>query len=99
MVDRDKRLARRRKAVTGDVVPSVRRARPEVDEGPSDEDIERFGGVTQRCPECETELYDDVTVCWNCGHVLSSTRQPSASRWVTVIVVLIIIAIFIVWVL
>lgn len=99
MVDRDKRLAKRRKAVSGDVVPSIRPPAPEVDDGPSEEDIERFGGVTQRCPECDTELFDDVAVCWNCGHVLSAARSPSTSRWVTIIVVLVVIAIFIVWVL
>ena len=99
MVDRDKRLAKRRKAVTGDVVPSVRRPRPEVDDGPSEEDIERFGGVTQACPECGTELFDDVTVCWNCGHVLSSVRSRGLPTWATIVVVLVVIAILIVWVL
>ena len=94
MEDRERRLARRRKAVTGDVVPSVRPPKPEVDEGPSDEDIERFGDVTQRCPACDTELYDDVAVCWNCGEVLGAQRKGTsvAQRWAIAVVVLIIIA-------
>lgn len=99
MVDPDKRLAKRRKAVSGDVVPSIRPPKPELDEGPSAEDIERFGDVTQRCPNCDTELFDDVAVCWNCGHALSDSRSSGPSRWTIVVVVLVVVAILIVWVL
>lgn len=80
--------------MAGDVVPSIRRAAPEVDEGPSEEDIERFGGVTQRCPECGTELYDDVVTCWNCGaHVgVGSGGSSVSARWAVAVIVLLILA-------
>ena len=70
------------------------RARPtspdETDEGPSDEDIAAFSGVTRACPECKTELYDDTELCWNCGHALSSApaRKPA---WVILLAVLVLV--------
>ncbi len=52
----------------------------ELDEAPSPEDLDRFGGVTVTCPKCKSELYDDAAVCWKCGHALASrpenTRPP-----------------------
>lgn len=52
------------------------------EDGPTDADIERFSGVTQDCPSCGTTLYDDVDVCWNCGHALGSERRRPLPRWV-----------------
>jgi hypothetical protein len=96
MANRERRLAKRRKAVAGDVVPSIRPPRPEFDEGPSDEDIERFGDVTQRCSECGTELYDDVAICWQCGTPVGSGPRSAAdsvrARLAIGIVILIIVA-------
>jgi hypothetical protein len=90
---RERRLAKRRKAVAGDVVPSVRRGDDEIDEGPSEADLERFGGVTQTCPECGTELYDDVGVCWNCGTPVGIGRRKSrGGPWAAIVVALILIA-------
>ncbi len=61
---------------SGDVVDAARRALAregdDEDEGPTEADVERFGGVTRRCPECGTELYDDTELCWSCGHALAS---------------------------
>ncbi|MBS0197982.1 MAG: hypothetical protein JSR77_14595 [Planctomycetes bacterium] len=57
--------------------------RDEFDEGPSAEDVERFGGVTRPCPVCKAELYDDAELCWKCGHALSN--QPQARPvWIIV---------------
>lgn len=61
----DTTIAKRAEARRGDVLDHA----PEFglpDDGPSDDDIDRFGGVTQNCWRCGTELYDDATVCWNC---------------------------------
>lgn len=58
----------------------VKRSR-DHDDGPSDDDIERFSDVTQKCPSCGTTLYDDVEVCWNCGHALGSERRPGLPTW------------------
>ncbi len=82
---------------TGDVVPA--RPRPkspprEIDEGPSDEDIQRFGDVTRTCPECHKEVFDDAAICYHCGHAFERTTAGStkASRWVVGTIVVIIIA-------
>jgi uncharacterized protein (DUF983 family) len=67
----------------------------ELDEAPSEEDLERFGDVTQKCPQCGTELYDDVEVCWKCGHALLSgptTRTPAALIVVLIVVGVVILA-------
>jgi hypothetical protein len=53
-----------------------------IDEGPSDDDLERFSSATRTCPACRTELYDDAELCWKCGHALSS--QAAVPRWVLV---------------
>ena len=70
----------------------------ELDEGPSEADVERFDGATQKCPECGTELYDDVEICWKCGHALSS-KPKGPPVWVVVVVVVVLIAIVLLWIL
>jgi hypothetical protein len=61
----------------------------EIDEGPSEDDLERFGGATRKCPECGTELYDDSEICWKCGHALSG-RPAGPKRWMVVVAVLVV---------
>jgi len=61
----------------------------EIDEGPSEEDLAAFSGVTRACPECKTELHDDTEICWKCGHALS--RAPKgAPAWALALAVLVI---------
>lgn len=38
-----------------------------LDEGPSPEDIARFGGETAYCPECGEEIWDEAPRCPECG--------------------------------
>jgi hypothetical protein len=47
----------------------------ELDEDPSPEDMERFGGVTRTCPECKSEVYDDAEICHECGHAFSGEAK------------------------
>jgi len=66
----------------------------ELDEGPSDEDVERFGDATVACPSCGTELYDDVALCYKCGRALNAdddTKVPG--KGALLIVILVILAI------
>lgn len=63
----------------------------EIDEGPSEADLERFSGVTRSCPECGAEMYDDVEICWKCGHALSGEAK-GLPVWVIVAAVLAIAA-------
>ncbi|MFN0010396.1 MAG: hypothetical protein ACKVS8_02000 [Phycisphaerales bacterium] len=74
----------------GEVVGRVpRRPRPrqqdaEFDEGPSADDIERFGDVTRTCPECHKEVFDDAEVCYHCGHAFSRAPSKGLPRWAIV---------------
>ncbi|CAG1001862.1 hypothetical protein PHYC_02949 [Phycisphaerales bacterium] len=47
----------------------------ELDENPSESDVEAFGDATVTCPECGASLYDDVQICWKCGHALSGAAK------------------------
>lgn len=67
------------------------------DEGPTEEDIERFSGVTRTCPQCDTELYDDTDVCWSCGHAWSQQKQ--IPTWAIIAGVLALICFILVFVL
>ncbi len=65
----------------------------EIDEGPSERDLEAFGDVTRNCPECNASLYDDVDVCYKCGHALLARRGLTKKPiWITVVIVLVILA-------
>lgn len=66
----------------------------EVDEGPSADDIERFGNVTRRCPECGKDVFDDVAICYHCGYAMEKTAAPGKTPvWVIVTVVLVMVSI------
>jgi hypothetical protein len=85
----------RRAPSGGDVVPSRKRAvREEIDEGPSEDDVERFGDVTRMCPECGKDVFDDAAVCYHCGYAFERTTAGStrSKTWVVVVVVVIVIA-------
>ncbi len=71
--------------------------RDEIDEGPSAEDIERFGSATVACPKCEAEVYDDAAMCWKCGHALSTPDKPLPG-WIILVAMLMIILIVVFWV-
>jgi hypothetical protein len=72
-----------------------RRDEDEIDDdGPSRSDIERFNNVTTRCPECRKEVYDDVEICYHCGHAMS--RAPKgAPLWLIITVVAVLLAMII----
>jgi len=88
----ERRLARRRRPITGDVVPVRPRDGAEIDDGPSPEDLARFSGVTQTCPECGAELHDDVEICWSCGHALTDRSANRPSVWALAVAILALIA-------
>jgi uncharacterized protein (DUF983 family) len=84
----ERRLAKRRNPVSGE----VEEYQPEDDdpEAPSAADVERFGDVTVKCPECGTELFDDVAVCWKCGRALT-TRDTGKGVPVWAIAALVVV--------
>ncbi len=60
------------------------------DDGPTDADLERFGGVTRTCPKCRTEVYDDAELCWNCGHAFSGAPRAPKAIWIVTAIVLVV---------
>lgn len=75
--------------------------RRDQDEGPSEEDIERFGddapALDARCPDCGTRVWSEADVCPKCfaylgGDAPRARRGLFADRWRTVVVVALIVA-------
>ncbi len=72
-----------------------------IDEGPSDDDIRRFGDETEEtaiCPDCGAEVWDQADVCPQCGQFMvdgpsrqSRTDKRLDHRWIVILVVLLII--------
>jgi hypothetical protein len=87
----DTTIARRASARRGEVLERVP-AMDGPDDGPSDDDLDRFSGVTQSCWRCGTELYDDATVCWNCQASVGPGSGPRRGVPVWVIVTGVVVA-------
>lgn len=62
-------------------------------EGPSEADLERFGGSTRACPNCGSDVYDEATICPVCGEVLGEgTGSGRTPMWVIGVAVLVLAA-------
>jgi uncharacterized protein (DUF983 family) len=66
-------IIRRPPPARGDVVDHVEFE--DDPDAPQAADIERLSEVTQKCPECGKDLFDDAEVCWNCGCAVSEARS------------------------
>lgn len=63
------------------------RTQREVDEGPDEADLERFGSATVPCPKCGAAVYDEAEWCHKCGHVLGDgTDGKKMPVWVYITV-------------
>ena len=65
-----------------------------IDEGPSSQDLDRFGGDEAYCPECGAEMWVEASVCPSCGTYVDGQvtgRRPGAHslrrRWVILVTV------------
>lgn len=64
-------------------------------EGPSAEDLHRFGDEMTVCPSCGSEIYDQAELCHVCGHAIErGGGGPPA--WVVVAAVLVIIGLLLI---
>ena len=72
-----------------------------TDEGPSLDDLNRFGGDTAYCPECGEEIWDQAEFCPRCRAFLAghtSSRPPEASaiqRRIIIAIAIIALAAFV----
>lgn len=97
----DGRFPIKRQGVEGELTrakPVTRQTRSQIDGGPSEDDLERFGGVTRTCPSCGKEVYDDAALCYHCGEAMEQDRTaklPKVWMVVTVIVLIAVIVFFV----
>jgi predicted nucleic acid-binding Zn ribbon protein len=63
------------------------------DEGPSESDLDRYGGETTRCPHCGAEVYDEAEWCHKCGAVMEKEAHARRPTVYVAIVVGVLIAI------
>lgn len=72
----------------------------DIDEGPDEADIARFGSETVPCPECGAEVYDEAEWCHKCGRVMADPAAAKGAKpWVllTVAGLVAAIALFVVF--
>ncbi len=76
------------------------------DEGPSLEDLNRFGSDEAHCPDCGEEIYDQAEFCPKCRAYLAgntSSRPPIESefrgRWIVLVAIIVLIAFILIYVL
>lgn len=72
-----------------------------IDEGPSQEDLQRFGSDEAYCSECGETVWDQAEFCPACGTQLSGrtlTRPPEKhfkrQGWMLVVIIIVLIAFF-----
>ena len=84
----------------GDIVRrsmSAARTNGPRDEGPSPEDLRRFGGETAFCPDCGARVWDQADVCPSCyaylgGETARRRKATSLMRWKKAILASVLIA-------
>ena len=62
-------------------------------QGPSAEDLDRFGSEFTQCPSCGKDIYDQAEVCPHCGQAVEdkSARPPLWALIVLAIVVFVVL--------
>lgn len=51
-----------------------------IDEGPSSEDLDRFGADGMPCPNCGEEIHPDVPQCPHCRQWITTRRSVAGWR-------------------
>lgn len=64
-------------------------------DGPSAEDLDRFGDELDTCPACGGTVYDQADICPHCGSRMSAEPRPLG--WFLVAGVVIVLALIVGW--
>jgi uncharacterized paraquat-inducible protein A len=77
-------------------MPRLGPRKPAPTDDPRPEDIEAFSDATRPCPKCRTTLYDDVAICWQCGHAVDAREDdPRVPKW-AIITTLVLLGVFLI---
>lgn len=60
-------------------------------DGPSAEDLDRFGDEFITCPACRRPIYDQAELCPHCGHAIMQTQAP-LKLWVILVAAVVLAA-------
>jgi hypothetical protein len=78
----------------------------DFDEGPSDDDLARFGSDDTLCPDCGARVWDQADICPKCfafvgdGHARRSPiQQYMHQKMMLLIIIILLIAMMVVYVL
>ncbi len=61
-------------------------------DGPSAEDLDRFGDEFRTCPNCGHQIYDQAEICPHCREAIID-RPGSTPLWVWITVILALVGI------
>lgn len=68
------------------------------DDGPSADDLDRFGDEFATCPACGAAIYDQAALCHVCGHAVHDEPKPKAwIVWTTLLLIVVIVLVWVVW--
>ncbi|MCL4221435.1 MAG: zinc-ribbon domain-containing protein [Phycisphaerales bacterium] len=72
---------------------------PDIDEGlhhdgPSAEDLDRFGDEFRTCPNCGRQIYDQAEICPYCGDAVLD--RPVGLRWWVILAVVLLLVVLLV---
>ncbi|MDX9912663.1 MAG: zinc-ribbon domain-containing protein [Phycisphaerales bacterium] len=68
-------------------------------EGPSADDLERFGSEFHTCPNCGAEVYDQAEVCPKCLTPMNATPSRGMPTWAIFAACVVLVGLLLLWVL
>lgn len=66
-------------------------------DGPSPEDLDRFGDEFQTCPNCGASVYDQAELCARCGHAFNQ-RPGGLPMWAILTAIAVLGAFVLYWI-
>lgn len=82
--------------VVGDDYPDDYETEGLDPEGPSEDDLERFGEEFRPCPECGADVYDQVPLCPKCGHAFDD-KAIGLPLWMVATACIIVVAMILIF--